>query len=490
MPSDPAAAVAAFAAAVAGLLEAEWASLPPVELCAAVAEVESGCRRLAVVGHRTVAALQSGRVAEELCVPSTAVLLAQLLRLSPGEARARVRAAQDLGPRREVCGALLPPLFAVTAAAMADGVVSADHARVIGKTIDALPDVVDKEHGAAVEATLVAQAATLDPAQLAVVAQRIRDLLDPDATLASERDYDRRRDLVLRTRRDGAGEIHGVLTPQALAVWQTVLDTLSAPAPQTDGLPDNRAPGQRCHDGFLDAGTRLLRCGDLPDVAGAPVTVLLTLTAADLATGHGAARTAHGARIRTTRALPMCGDAELVPVVFDTTGGIISYGRGQRLASRAQRRALAARDGGCCFPGCDRPPAWTEVHHVVPWRHGGPTSIANMCLLCRYHHDNFDKHGWHVTMTNGTPMWIPPAWSDPAQIPRRNTTHHPPLQFAHIDIDHPGADATDRSGRPPDLEEPRGFVGERGRAAQPRGAVTGGERIADDEPRVPAWSPA
>ncbi|WP_242419678.1 HNH endonuclease signature motif containing protein, partial [Frankia sp. CpI1-P] len=33
------------------------------------------------------------------------------------------------------------------------------------------------------------------------------------------------------------------------------------------------------------------------------------------------------------------------------------------------RRALAARDRGCTFPGCDRPPSWCEAHHVIHWTH-------------------------------------------------------------------------------------------------------------------------
>ncbi|MEP6482771.1 MAG: HNH endonuclease signature motif containing protein [Rhodoglobus sp.] len=41
------------------------------------------------------------------------------------------------------------------------------------------------------------------------------------------------------------------------------------------------------------------------------------------------------------------------------------------------------RDGGCRFPGCDRPPSWCEAHHIVPWSHGGRTDLADGLLLCR-----------------------------------------------------------------------------------------------------------
>jgi HNH endonuclease len=41
------------------------------------------------------------------------------------------------------------------------------------------------------------------------------------------------------------------------------------------------------------------------------------------------------------------------------------------------------RDGGGVFPGCDRPLAWCEAHHIQHWLDGGPTDLANLALLCR-----------------------------------------------------------------------------------------------------------
>src|SRR5712691_8435043 len=51
----------------------------------------------------------------------------------------------------------------------------------------------------------------------------------------------------------------------------------------------------------------------------------------------------------------------------------------------ALRRALGARDGGCRFPGCDRPPGWTDAHHMEHWADGGATALSNTVLLCRPH---------------------------------------------------------------------------------------------------------
>jgi HNH endonuclease len=64
----------------------------------------------------------------------------------------------------------------------------------------------------------------------------------------------------------------------------------------------------------------------------------------------------------------------------------LEVGRATRVVSAAQRTALAVRDGGCRYPGCDRPPAWCEAHHRRHWLHGGPTDLGNLVLLCRAHH--------------------------------------------------------------------------------------------------------
>jgi hypothetical protein len=199
---------------------------------------------------------------------------------------------------------------------------------------------------------------------------------------------------------------------------------LAAPCPAADATPDPRTAGQRRHDALHDAGLRLLR-SDLPDTGGAPVTVLVTMTVTDLETRVGQATTAHGGTLSVPAALRLAADATVIPIVLGDGGGILGYGRSRRCASPAQRAALAARDKGCSFPGCDVPPTWTQVHHVVAWADGGHTDLDQMCLLCGHHHRTFDQYGWAGTMIHGVPHWIPPAWLEPTQTPRRNTMHDP-----------------------------------------------------------------
>ena len=73
-------------------------------------------------------------------------------------------------------------------------------------------------------------------------------------------------------------------------------------------------------------------------------------------------------------------------VVTNGRSEILDLGRKTRVVTTAQRRALVLRDGGCAFPGCDRPPEWCDAHHIIHWLDRGPTDLDNLVLLCRRHH--------------------------------------------------------------------------------------------------------
>ena len=144
-----------------------------------------------------------------------------------------------------------------------------------------------------------------------------------------------------------------------------MLDALSAPDPAADGQRDPRTGGQRRHDALLDAGQRLLRTGDLPDNGGTPVTIAVTMTVDQLRQETGHTTTSTGGLISIPNLLRLAAEADIIPVVLNDAGGILAYGRTRRLATPAQRLALAARDRGYSFPGCDRPPTWCQAHHIT-----------------------------------------------------------------------------------------------------------------------------
>lgn len=104
----------------------------------------------------------------------------------------------------------------------------------------------------------------------------------------------------------------------------------------------------------------------------------------------------------------MC-DPALYSIVVDSLGVPVDMGRQVRLATRAQRRALAVRDGGCVFPGCEAPVGWTEAHHAEYWESGGPTDLRNLALLCRHHHRVAHRTGWSLeVLADGTTLWTTP----------------------------------------------------------------------------------
>jgi len=150
------------------------------------------------------------------------------------------------------------------------------------------------------------------------------------------------------------------VTDEFAAVLTPILEALSAPLPADEGMPDNRTPSQRRHDAMIDAGQRLLRSGSLPDCGGVPATRNLGVRADDLDRQTGIATLDTGDTIAMTAAMRLADQCELFTTVFDRHGAILCAGRTQRLANRAQRRALAARDHGCSFPACTRPASWCQ----------------------------------------------------------------------------------------------------------------------------------
>ncbi len=88
----------------------------------------------------------------------------------------------------------------------------------------------------------------------------------------------------------------------------------------------------------------------------------------------------------------------------------LALGRAVRLITPAQRRALAVRDRGCVFPGCDRPPGWCDAHHIRPYEAGGATDLSNLALLCRHHHGVTHRRGWTMQANlGGSFIWTTPT---------------------------------------------------------------------------------
>lgn len=111
-------------------------------------------------------------------------------------------------------------------------------------------------------------------------------------------------------------------------------------------------------------------------------------------------------------------DAEIHRIITKGTSVVLDFGTKTRLASDNQYLAMAARDGGCRWPGCDRPPGWCEAHHIDEViRDDGPTNLSNMALFCSSHHHFLhnrewalvgDAHDLWIRKPDGTTMPAPP----------------------------------------------------------------------------------
>jgi hypothetical protein len=104
-------------------------------------------------------------------------------------------------------------------------------------------------------------------------------------------------------------------------------------------------------------------------------------------------RSPDGNRLPDSAAV-LLADAYLTPLVVDADGNPLRYGRSRRYATTAQRTALAVRDGGCVFPGCDMPPGHCDAHHEPGYHPDGRTDTDSMLLLCRHHHRVTHRTGW------------------------------------------------------------------------------------------------
>jgi 5-methylcytosine-specific restriction endonuclease McrA len=90
------------------------------------------------------------------------------------------------------------------------------------------------------------------------------------------------------------------------------------------------------------------------------------------------------------------------------------------------RRAVTARDRHCRFPGCDQPPAASQIHHLTPRAEGGAASLTNLILLCPFHHlIAIHRWGWQLTLhPDGTTTAVSPNSS------RTLHSHGPPATAA------------------------------------------------------------
>lgn len=403
--------------AVAACADAAAWALSEHDLIATIDATHRLQQRLAAVQVAAVRELDGRGVAVAQGASSTAVWLRHRLRLDVAAARRLVGLAASLD--------VAPP---GVRAALADGAVSVEQARVIAETAatvtaSAGAEVADKAVG-----VLVEWAEQFDPILLRKMGTRILDHVAPDladaaaaAALAAEAArVARDRHVTISEQAGGRLRLSGTLDPEAAALLRAAIDPLSAPS----GPDDTRCAGQRRHDALADVCRLALRTDELPETGGDPAQLVVTASFDGLTRQLGAGALDVGLRLTPDTVRRLACDAAILPAVLGGAGQVLDVGRQRRLISGPLRRALVLRDGGCSFPGCDRPPRWCAAHHIRHWADGGPTSLDNAVLLCGHHHRHVHQSDWAVRLGgDGHPEFVPPAWLDPEQLPRRNHYH-------------------------------------------------------------------
>jgi hypothetical protein len=429
------AALDAVADAVDATVGADVWALSDDDLAAALIGLEALAARQAEVGLRLVREADARDFARRQGAPSMATWLRHRLRLRPGEARMRVELANRCDPPAEApldwaanpgAGRSEWSMLA-TAAALADGAVSVDHAAVVARTMAGLAEDLDPAQVQAVEAELANWARQYDPGEVANLGRSLIHLLDADTLEDRERRAYERRELHLTDLGDGSTRIRGQLDTESAATIRAALDPLAAPQPAgEDGEKDRRPAGRRNADALVELARRALDCGDLPagHAVRPHVSVIVdldTLLAKAAERGIPPAVFEFGGPMSAATARRLGCDAAITRVITDPDGMPLNVGRANRTVTPAQWAALTVRDGGCAFPGCPRPVAWCIAHHIVHWADGGETDLANLVLLCDHHHRVIHHHGWDVRIAaDGRPEFLPPAWIEPSRQPRRN----------------------------------------------------------------------
>jgi hypothetical protein len=360
-----------------GLAAVDVAGLPDAAVGPEIEELVIARNRIDGEIQRRIGVFDARGLGEWDGAPSTASWLRGRCRLLGADASARVRTARAL---REL------PMIAT---ALDEGEISFDHARAVALLAHET-DIADTRR---VQRQLLDVARLTDPGRFTSELKSIRDGIRRDNSDDPDKDETAafaRREIVVTPVLDGFN-VRGWLPDEAGALVKTVLDALSAPVSE-----DLRTVGQRTADAFTEVFRRAADGGALPANHGvrphlfvvAELDALLDTEKAVMAQlGYGAVASAAATR-------RIACDAVITRVLISPQGQILDLGRTTRVVTAAQWKALVVRDGGCVFPGCDRPATWCQAHHLHEWINGGPTDLDNLALICGFHHRLLHEGGW------------------------------------------------------------------------------------------------
>ena len=321
-----------------------------------------------------------------------------------------------------------------TARRLADGDMGAEAADTLARTAD------DATLGPprTIDATFADAATRLPPEKLRARIRRRQQAADATAIARDHDQAHARRRLIVTPQPSGMVTITGQIPSVVGDMLTTALDALNPPDPDDTPEHERRTRPQRLADALAELVRRQLASRATPQVAGRVpqlcVIVDLTTLSADLSRPDGTApaptdpvwrdlpvaQTTWGLQLAPQTVRQIACDTSISRIVFNGNAEPLDVGRATRVWPTAIRTAALARDRGCRGPGCDRPLAWTQLHHLHWWRNGGNTSIHNALSLCKPCHDLVHHHRWTAQLDHDTATvtWTSPDGTTVTAEPR------------------------------------------------------------------------
>jgi hypothetical protein len=285
--------------------------------------------------------------------------------------------------------------------AVESGEIGFAHLALMARTADGLQG---SSTAASFEETeLLEKAREFSVGRLWHFCHHLRHALDPEGFTAEQRRATEERSLKLSPCEDGTLLLEGWLDSVGGAAVRSALEPLALP----HGDHDERNRERRNADAMVEIFTHAQDAGSLPQRPHLQVTASLD-TLRGLA-GSPAGDMEYSLPVSAETVQRLACDGTITRVVLSPESVVIDVGRARRVVAGPTRRALAARDGHCRWPHCDRPASWSDAHHVIHWSKGGETDLANMVLLCHRHHWMAHEGGWQLVQTSeGEVLTVPP----------------------------------------------------------------------------------
>ena len=389
-------------------------SLSPEQLAAEARAVQSLEREAAALKMALIAAADRQKAHQTTDAVDMTALVAQGAGITRREASQQIKLANRIETAPQVKRALGKPGM------------STEKAATVTNALDDLPADLTREQKDQVEAELVEAAQVMSADQLRRKAKRAIETIsvkraDEIENKRLERDEHAQRAqsefwIGRPDEQTGLVRFGGKTDALTADMLRAVIESKTSPRKraqiQSDHTgtdvtpvedPTTLTPAEKAGEAFAEIIRHLPRdC--YGNHGGVAASVVVTI---DEQTLRGetdrAGVTEFGTPVSASQLRLLACNADLLPMVLNGDSIPLDVGRAKRFHTEKQRLALAQRDQGCAYPGCDRPPGWCESHHATRWSDGGHTTVNDGVLLCAHHHRHVHQTNTPIRFTDQRP---------------------------------------------------------------------------------------